>query len=305
LVIPLFDIEILVLFILGIASGGLSNVTSGGAGILTIYFLTVFLGQTVQTSTGTVLAASTIITSIGAYSFYKKKQIDMKLGLVVGLSGVFGAYIGGLYASTVQNVTFEHIFGGFCFALAAYMGFQFMTEWRRKRKEKATVYAVVPESSLTVGSAPKNSSPNQPNPSGQSSSALLQRGRLAGTDPLSLSVQIAKGILIGLATGLFGVALASLSIVLFILLFKLDTKMVLGTSLFASVMRYIGGSVSYLTTGHIQIYYFLIVAAGGGVGSIIGARMILGGGRMSKDIWVKLIVIGILLFIGFSFLTKK
>jgi uncharacterized protein len=297
------DEALIILLILGIVTGGLSNVTSGGAGVLTIYFLTTFLALTVQTSTGTVLAASAVITLIGTISFYKKKQIDWKLGTTVGVSGVVGAYIGGLLANSVQNATFEHYFGIFCFALAGYTIFQFVTEYRRKKKEKATVYATVPESSVAVGGASRGSIAASPSASSLGG-VPVARGRLAGTDPLSLSVQIAKGILIGLATGLFGVALASMSIVLFILLFKLDTKMILGTSLFASVMRYAGGAASYITTGSFSLDYFLLLAAGGSVGSIIGARMILGGGTMSKDIWVKLVVIAILLFIGYSFLTK-
>jgi uncharacterized protein len=300
---------LVVLFILGIGTGGLSNVTSGGAGVLTIYFLVTFLSLSIQTSTGTVLAASTIITGIGTVSFYKKKQIDMKLGITVGLSGVVGAYIGGLYASSVENVSFEHVFGAFCLVLAVYTSYMFYSEWRKKKKESATVYATVPESSVpdlaksgnSVSASQASSVPTSPM---AGPPAPMARGRLSGTDPLSLSVQIAKGVLIGLATGLFGVALASLSIVLFILLFKLDTKMVLGTSLFASVFRYAGGTASYLVTGHIQAYYFLILAVGGAIGSVIGARMLLGGGTFSKDIYVKLIVVAILLFIGYSFLTK-
>jgi uncharacterized protein len=297
------EVALIILLILGIFTGVLSNVTSGGAGILTIYFLTTFLALTVQTSTGTVLAASAVITLIGTISFYKKKQIDWKLGTTVGVSGIVGAYIGGLLANSVQNATFEHYFGIFCLALGGYTIFQFVTEYERKKKEKVTVYATIPESSVAFRGASGGSIAASRSAS-SFGGAPVARGRLAGTDPLSLSVQIAKGILIGLATGLFGVALASMSIVLFILLFKLDTKMILGTSLFASVMRYAGGAASYITTGSFSLDYFLLLAAGGSVGSIIGARMILGGGTMSKDIWVKLVVIAILLFIGYSFLTK-
>lgn len=303
--IPYFALDIVVLFILGIGTGGLSNVTSGGAGVLTIYFLASVIGLTVQESTGSVLAASTIITAIGSVSFYRKKQIDMKLGLTVGLSGVFGAYLGGLWASQVQNVSFEHIFGIFCLCLAAYTSFMFLNEWRRKKKESATVYATVPESSVSTGMPSNNAVTPGSTPNSLGNSQPMQRGRLSGTDPLSLAVQIAKGVLIGIATGLFGVALASLSIVLFILLFKLDTKMVLGTSLFAAAFRYAGGTVSYLVTGNFSLNYFLILAIGGTIGSVIGARMLLSGGRFSKDVYVKLIVVGILLFIGYSFLTKK
>ena len=46
--------------------------------------------------------------------------------------------------------------------------------------------------------------------------------------------------------------LIALGVILFLLLFRLDTKTVLGTSLFASFFRYLGGSVGYLTAGQIN-----------------------------------------------------
>jgi uncharacterized protein len=304
---------IVVLFILGVGTGGLSNVTSGGAGVLTIFFLSNYagLGAHLATATGTVVAASTVICLIGTWSFYKRKQIDWQLGITVGVSGVVGGIIGALLASTVVNSSFEFVFGVFCLALAAYTTYQFGTEWKKKRKEHSSFVARVPgpaggswasmgQPSGTLGN-PTPSISDVP----QNAEIPPKRGRLAGKDPLSLAVQIAKGILIGLATGLFGVALASLSIVLFILLFKLDTKMILGTSLFASVLRYGGASVTFVALGQINLFWFAILAISGAVGSIIGARMVLGGGRFSKDIYVKIIVVLILLFIGYSFITKS
>jgi len=82
----------LVVLALGVLTGGLSNVTSGGAGVFTIYFLTAYVGLAIQDSTGTVLAASTIIVLIGAISFYRKGGVDVQLALTVGVSGVVGAF---------------------------------------------------------------------------------------------------------------------------------------------------------------------------------------------------------------------
>ncbi len=309
-VIEIYELLILAaLFILGVGTGGLSNVTSGGAGVLTIYFLWNYAdpNQGLATATGTVVAASTIIVFIGTISFYRKKQIDWQLGLTVGISGVVGAFIGGLLASSVANATFEHAFGIFCLCLAAFTTYQFTNEWKRKKKLQAIQGGgeeVVPTSGDYTQRRIIGGSDNivPPDPS---TPPPVQRGRLAGRDPLSLTVQITKGVLIGLATGLFGVALASLSIVLFIILFKLDTKMLLGTSLFASVFRYGGASVAYIASGSINLYWFALLAISGAIGSVIGARIMLGGGRFSKDIYVKVIVIAILLFIGYSFLTKS
>lgn len=290
-----FDLLIpLIVFILGVVTGGFSNVTSGGAGIFTIYFLTNYAGMVIQESTGTVLAASTVIVLIGAVSFYRRGQVDSQLAVTVGLSGVVGAFLAARWASSIQSSTLEEAFGAFTLVLACYTAYRFTSEWRTKRAKQLTL-----ESSATVPGVVRAGGLE---PTGEIPSSV--RSRWARRDPLALTVQILKGVLIGVATGLFGVGLASLSIVLFMLLFKLDLKMILGTSLFASFFRYLGGSFGYLSTGQINPSYFVILVVGGGIGSYAGAKIVLGKGRGSKEIYIKIIIIGMLLFISYEFLLK-
>ena len=282
-------LSIVILFILGFLTGGLSNVTSGGAGVLTIYFLTNYEGLPIQASTGTVLAASTLMVLIGAVSFYRKRQLDTQLAITVGLSGVVSAFLAARWAATLQSSSLEEAFGGFTLALAFYTAAKFTSDYRSEKKV-----------ALEQSSSKATEGVIEATPMGTS-----QPSRWAGRTPSALAVQIAKGALIGAATGLFGVGLASLSVVLFFLLFKLDTKVILGTSLAASFFRYLGGAAGYMTAGQVNPLYFLILVAGGGTGSFIGAHILLGGGRMSKDIYVKIIVVGILLFISYEFLLKR
>lgn len=285
-------LDLAVLFLLGIITGGLSNVTSGGAGVFTIFFLTQYLGLVIQESTGTVLAASTVIVLVGAISFWRKGQVDRQLAMTVGLSGVAAAFVAAKWAAAINSGTLKAAFGAFTLALAFYTAARLASEIRSKRRAK---------SGQAGGTAPSLEPRLQYEALGQ---PTPQPSRWTGTDPLSLAVQVAKGVGIGLATGLFGVGLASLSIVLFLLLFRLDMRVVLGTSLFASFMRYLGGSVGYLSSGLIDPFYFVIIALGGTIGSFVGARIILRGEGGSKDVYVKIIVIGVLLFVSFEFLLK-
>jgi uncharacterized membrane protein YfcA len=261
-----------------VITGGLSNVTSGGAGIFTIFFLTAYAGLAIQASTGTVLAASTVIVLVGAVSFARKGQVNTQLALTVGLSGVTAAFLAARWASTFKSAELELPFGIFTLALALYTAYGLLAGRRKK------AFPAEPTSS----------------PAG-----ARVASRWMGKDPLALAVQVAKGAFIGVATGLFGVGLASLSIILFLLLFNLDMKTVLGTSLFASFMRYLGGSFGYLSTGLVDPYYFLVIVAGGTIGSVVGAKFILGGGRGYKDEYVKVIVVCIMLFVSYEFLFGR
>jgi uncharacterized membrane protein YfcA len=283
----------LIVFVLGVVTGGFSNVTSGGAGIFTIYFLTNYEGMAIQESTGTVLAASTVIVLVGAISFYRKKQVNTQLAITVGLSGVVGAFLAARWASSIQSSTLEEAFGGFTLVLACYTAFRFTSEWRKRRGIKAIGSSQAAQMPAGTTALPA-----------QDGGQTVLASRWAGRTPLALLVQVLKGILIGVATGLFGVGLASLSIVLFMLLFKLDMKVILGTSLFASFFRYLGGSVGYLTTGQIDPFFFAILVVGGGIGSFAGAKIVLGKGRGSKEIYIRIIVIGMLIFISYEFLLK-
>jgi uncharacterized protein len=285
---------VLAIFVLGVLTGGLSNVTSGGAGVLTIYFLVNFAGIEYQSATGTVLAASAVFVLVGVFTFFRRGQVDLKLGLTVGLSGVAGSFLAARWAATVQSSSLEHVFGAFTLALAFFTSYLFISDWQKKKKlGNGTTSLGSKVTPVTNVQMPVNQMQMQP-----------QISRFYGTSPLALGVQIAKGVLIGIATGLFGVGLASLSVVLFLLLFKLDTKMVLGTSLFASFFRYLGGSLGYLSDKQINAFWFLILMVGGAIGSVIGARMVLGTGLASKDILIKMAQVVILLFISYEFLLK-
>ncbi|MFI5420773.1 MAG: sulfite exporter TauE/SafE family protein [Nitrososphaerales archaeon] len=284
---------IFVIFALGLITGGLSNVTSGGAGALTIFVLVDYAQNTVQSATGTVLAASTAFVLIGVITFFRRGQVNTQVGITVGLSGILGAFLAARWASTVESASLEHVFGAFTLVLAVFTSYLFISEWRKTKAAKLN------------GSVS--------NVSGATSKSTTQLGvqttnvsRFTGRDPLSLTVQILNGVLIGVVTGLFGVGLASLGVILFLFLFRMDTKVVLGTSLFASFFRYLGGTLGYLTAPKMQFdpFFFVILVVGGGIGSLIGARMVLGTGIASKDILIKMAQVAILLFISYEFLIK-
>lgn len=280
------------MLVLGIIVGAFSNVTSGGAGILTIFILTSFFSLDIQQATGTILAASTAVVAIGAYSFYRKKEIDVRLGLSVGISGLIGAFLAARFAASIDSTIMERAFGVFTLALACYTSYFFISKWKKEKKLE-TDYAAKGNSISASTAEQVSVSQTQP-----------QVPRLVGTSPVAVLVQFGKGALIGIVTGLFGVGAASLSIVFFLLLFRLDTKAVLGTSLFASFFRYLGGSVGYVTEGKVSLLLFGILAVGGCFGSVVGARFLLGRKIGSDDIYIKLLQVAILLFVSYEFLLR-
>ena len=263
--------------ILGLGTGAVSNVTSGGAGVFTIFVLEEYAGLSIQQAVGTVLAASTVFVLVGAITFYRKKQVDGQLSLTIGLAGVLGAFFAARVASTLQSSLVERGLGGFTLVVAIYSIYRIM-QMRTSRR-----VSITEDSSLNGGTDPRRAS------------------QWSGRDPVAISLQIGIGTLIGLATGLFGVGGGGLTMAVLLFMFKLDTKVMLGTSLMASFFRYAGGSLGYLTTGNINPTIFLIFAAAGAIGSLVGARVAL---KQAKDSYIQIIVVLLLLFVSIEFLAK-
>ena len=281
----LFNSLVLVaLFLLGLIAGGVSNVTSGGAGAFTILVLDKYYsGLTIQQSIATVLAASTVMVLVGAFAFYRRKEVDGQLSLTIGLSGVIGAFIAARFASTVQSVLLGRAFGVFTLFLALYASLEFIRVYRKKRSMKLI------SASANGGAATTSQMPAE----------VYSRWR--GRDVKALAVQVSLGIVIGFATGLFGSG-GGLTIGVLLIVFKLRTRLLLGTSLTSALFRYAGATVGYVTTSSIDPTIFLILAVGGAIGSVVGARVVMS--RRTKDSYIQIVIVGLFLFISYEFLFK-
>ena len=264
-------------FLLGVATGGLSNITSGGAGVFTIFLLARFENMSIQEAVGTVLAASTIFVLGGAITFYRRKQVDSQLSLTLGLAGVGGSYFAATLASSLQSTLLERSLGLFTVFVAIYT----LAQSVRLRRRNIGSFSEYLQQDGTKERA--------------------EVSRWTSRDPLAIIAQLAFGTSIGVVTGLFGVAGAGLTMAALLFVFKLRAGMVLGTSLTASFFRYAGGSVGYLATGLINPTVFLILSAGGILGSVFGARFVTGRSRRS---YVQIVIVGLLLLTGIEFLIR-
>ncbi|TSB47606.1 sulfite exporter TauE/SafE family protein [Alkalicoccobacillus porphyridii] len=92
-------IIIMTMFLLGILLGFIG---AGGAGFV-IALLTVAFGFPIHTALGTSLAAMAFTTLSGAYSHFREKNVDIKLGTIVGLSAFFSSFAGAKLAVYIQE----------------------------------------------------------------------------------------------------------------------------------------------------------------------------------------------------------
>lgn len=86
---------IIVMFLMGLLLG---FVGAGGAGVVIAVLTTVF-GIPIHTALGTSLSAMVFTTMSGTYSHFREDNVDIKIGISVGLFGAIGALAGAYIAS--------------------------------------------------------------------------------------------------------------------------------------------------------------------------------------------------------------
>ena len=127
------------IFIIGLvlsAAIGLSlGLIGGGGSILTVPILVYFLGVAPHNAVGMSLAVVGATSLLGTYLHWRADNVDLSGGLLFGLSGVAGAFVGSPLTKLVSAEALLLIFGGLMMVVA------FSRLWRGRR----SVTTVMPE----------------------------------------------------------------------------------------------------------------------------------------------------------------
>lgn len=120
----------MVLFLIGLASGIISGMGIGGGAIL-IPALVIFVKpeQHIAQSVNLLFFIPTAIVALMIH--IKNKRIDFKIALPIIIFGLVGAYLGSRLALSLKGITLKKLFGAFLFAMGTYEFFR-----REKKPEK-------------------------------------------------------------------------------------------------------------------------------------------------------------------------
>jgi hypothetical protein len=111
--------------------------------------------------------------------------------------------------------------------------------------------------------------------------------------PLQVLLLVLIGAIGGLLSGAFGVGGGIVMVPLLITLARLDQRRASATSLVAIIPAAIAGSISYAVVGEVHLLAAVIIAAGGIVGSLIGARLL----RTLPIRWLRWLFIALLIVV--------
>ncbi len=208
---------------------------AGGAGIA-VALLTSAFGLPVHTAIGTAIAAMFFVTASGAISHVRQGNVDLHLGLVIGLAGAAGAVVGADSSQAVSDQTLGIAAGLALWGLAGLV-------WIRTR--------------FAVGVL--------------GSHGLLHRDALSRS-PREWASGVGLGAAGGAAAAFLGVGMAPFLQLGLLMVHHLPLRQTIGTTMMALVFISAAGGLAMARHGDVAGPHLIGLTIGLGTGAYIGAR---------------------------------
>jgi uncharacterized protein len=122
---------IVIAIIIGLCAGSISGLLGVGGGILTVPLMIFLLGLDFQSATTVSLFAILFVSITGSVEHHRNKHVDIKLGLIIGITGSVGAVLGSYLNSITSAYILEVAFAIMLFISA----FRFFTKENEKKVE--------------------------------------------------------------------------------------------------------------------------------------------------------------------------
>ena len=115
---------LIILLVVGLASGTLAGLVGVGGGVIIIPSLVYFLGFSQKEAQGTSLGILLLPVGIlAAINYYKQGFIDIKVVLIVSAAFIIGGFFGSKLALSVSQETLRKVVGTVLLVLAIKMLF--------------------------------------------------------------------------------------------------------------------------------------------------------------------------------------
>jgi len=234
-------IEWVVLPLIGFLAGGYGVIVGAGGGFIIAPFLLLLLHLPPAIAAGTSLTAVFLNTLAGTLSYTRQQRIDYRVGLMIALPAVPGAFVGAAATQLVAPSAFRALFGLLLLGLAVYVAI---------RPEPARAGDTGPRAAGCPGQAPSD---------GAQDAARRDRRRAAE--------MVAAGFGLGFISSFFGVGAGWLVVPLLVHVYRFPTHTATATSIFSLSVYSAAGVAAHALQGNV----LWPAAWAAGLGAVIAA----------------------------------
>jgi uncharacterized membrane protein YfcA len=229
-----FENTYLWLPLLGFIVGLIGTLIGGGGGFFFIPILTLLFGIPAQIAVATSLAATLPICIVGSIGHYRNDNIDVRMGLIFAVAGIFGAFGGATITSLITHKQLIICYGIYAILIAAHM---IRSNYLKKRDEAEGIEK--PEGSKF---------------------GKIARGSFFG-------------FLAGIITATFGTSgAAPVQAGLFAM--RKPVKIVIGTALMVVMVNTASALGAHFLVGKIDLTLVYFLTAGAIIGSLVGPELL-------------------------------
>lgn len=230
----MFDFNFIFIPLFGFIIGLFVSTLGGGGGGLYVPVLTLIFGVAPQVAVATSLASVLPTTAAGALSHYREGNVNIRLGLIIGIGGIVGTVVGAFVANMIPPVLFKKILGAFTLIMLI----PTIRSLLKRRKNKNEVK--------------------------KESSAL--------TGPRKIMASF-FGVASGLLAGVFGLS-GTPPVTAGLYSLGLPAMMVVGTTVFVLIFNSITGIGTYYMLGRLDIPLILLLGGGAVIGAFLGPKLL-------------------------------
>jgi len=257
--LPIAEVSVNAYLLLGL--GGLVGILSGmfgvGGGFLLtpmLFFIGIPPAVAVATEANQIVASS----FSGVLAHFRRKTVDIKMGVILQIGGLIGAQIGILVFNYLKAMGQVDLLVKLAYVvfLGIVGGLMFIESVRALMKSSKGAVVPTRRKRGWVHSMP-----------------LKMKFRTSGLY-ISVIPPIMVGVLVGILAAIMGVGGGFVMVPAMIYILGMPTKVVVGTSLFQIILTTAYTTMAHATTNYtVDIALALLLLIGGVVGAQIGARI--------------------------------
>ena len=246
----------LLLPLLGFAIGLLVTMIGGGGGIFYVPVLTLLFKIPTQYAVAASLASIIPTTILGSVSHYRSGNLNLKIGMILGLGGIGGTFLGAYLSSLISPTGLSKLFGIVMIILAIPMIFS-------SRKRVQTGLGSINDSNTNTYD---NSNINS-----ISDSAPANANIVVTKDKIVIATLF--GLLSGMMAGMFGVS-GTPPVITGLYLLGYAAPVVVGTSVFVLLFNAVSGLFGHLIVGQFDLLLIILLGTGAALGAYVGPKLL-------------------------------